>query len=176
MIGESMGEEEKQFEELRKSIDELKIKIPNLLDIIDEVISHEGRFKSIDEKTSFIITKISELEKVVLSIELNKDTLKKLVDDENNISTALLLSKKILTRNELKLALVEFLKTEEMKKVLGDAFLSKKLEVSSFLWKDFELKIQLYIGKKLLAGSVSVGVIIGSLVAILNFLQKLLLN
>lgn len=163
-----------EYEKLLKSVEELKVKIPSLLDLIDEVIAHESRFKSIDEKTDLVIGQLKNLRNTLETIQVDNKTLKTLVKDDNNISVAILLFEKILDRKdiEIKKYMNDCFCTEETAKFIGKAVFDKKKELVKLVWESLEEKLQLYIGKRVLAGTVSGGLILGVLFMIVFFIMK----
>lgn len=163
-----------EYESILKSITELKVKIPSLLDIVDEVLAHETRFKSIDEKTQLFIEQLQDFKKQLKSLELNNSKLKELAEDDNNVTVAIVFLEELLKRKdpEIKKYLKESFCVEDNGKFIADALLNKKKEIADFVWKSLEEKLQLYIGKRVVAGGVSIGVILGIIFLIISLVQK----
>ena len=163
-----------QMDKLVESIDELKVKIPSLLDLIDEVIAHETRFRAIDEKTAFVLTQLKKIRVTLDELPLDHKKLNELVKDDNNVTVAIVLFEKILSRKDvdIKKYIKECIFSADVSEFIGEAVVKNKEGIADFVWKSLEKKLQMCVGKRVIAGIISIGVILGVIFMVLSYLQK----
>ena len=154
-----------EYAKLLGVITELKVKIPSLLDVIDEVISHETRFKSIDEKSDILMAQLKILRKELQEVALDHKTLKDLAEDDRNVSTAINFLLEIVKRKDI-----------DIKEYISGSLLCKKEVIADFVWESLEKRLQTYIGKRILAGGIGMGIILWVLYLIGSYAKEYILK
>ena len=165
-----------EYQKLLLSVEELKVKIPSLLDLIDEVIARENRFRSIDEKTNLIIEQLTQLKKELQSLNFDNKKVKELIEDDRNVSAGIVFIEEMLKRKDT--AFKEYIKsciiTDEVSNLVGEALLKNKEILTDHIFNTLENKFKLYIGARVIAGAASIGIILGIIFMGISLAQKYL--
>ena len=167
---------EKVILNLEKRIDELSIKIPNLVDLIDEIITNERRYFNINENNKEIIEKLKSLKKQLESLEINNEKIDSLIADERNVTSTLKLIDAIVERREYKIKkyICDIFENLEFKETFKKCLKSMELEdvIAKSMINNFKESLESYIGRRLLASVLSISVILGVIVFLIEYFSK----
>lgn len=155
-------------EKILEALNELKTKVPSIIDLFDEFLEHQNKFKDVNHSVESVNHNLEEIREqlrivkiLVDNLACNRERIKQIVEDDNNTTSFILLLRKIVAREE-----------KSIKTFLGDIIVSKKKEFADCLLKDFETKVQLYIGRKILNAGAILSIITAAITFIITYFTK----
>ena len=136
-------------------LDKLKKNVPNIFELIIAISKTEAKLNEICTRMADLSigdTDIEELMGAISNNHIDRDFLKKFLDDANNIDYSAIVLKKVLKRRQSDFGdfLLDLIKDKEEKYTafIGKVFKEKKPEIEEYLWEMVEDKVQKAVGKK----------------------------